>query len=120
MQVDEIIHPEEESAERHAKKLNMNGFVDSFSLSEHYNIIEAIVPQRYVGQTIEEVQFRNKYNLIILTIIKTVEQSNIIGIKKKEQKVMGVASADMRLESNDILVIYGEIKDIQRLLMLEY
>src|SRR5690606_15016867 len=32
MQVDEIVHPEEETAERWAKKLNMKGVVDSFNL----------------------------------------------------------------------------------------
>ena len=50
--VDMIISPEKESAERFAKKLQIEGVVDSFELSEHYSIIEARVPARYVGRTI--------------------------------------------------------------------
>ena len=41
MQVDEIVHPEEETAERWAKKLNIRGVVDSFELTGEYNIIES-------------------------------------------------------------------------------
>ena len=39
--VDEIVHPEEETAERWAKKLCLNNVVDSFELNDDYSIIEA-------------------------------------------------------------------------------
>lgn len=44
MQVDEIVHPEEETAERWAKKLNIKGVVDSFELTGEFSIIEADIP----------------------------------------------------------------------------
>ena len=45
MGVDEIVHPEEETAERWAKKLCMKGVVDSFELSDEFSIVEVAVPQ---------------------------------------------------------------------------
>src|SRR5690606_13931515 len=66
--VDEIVSPEEESAERVAKRLQLHGVVDSFHLSEEHNIIEARVPKRYWGNTIEECGFRARYNVNIVTI----------------------------------------------------
>ena len=42
--VDEIVHPEEETAERWAKKLCLCGLVDSFELNKEYSIVEANVP----------------------------------------------------------------------------
>jgi len=94
----------------------MKGIVDSFNLTDRYNIIEAKVPDRYVGQTIGEVNFRHKYNVVILTIIRSIEQKNILGMVHRVSEVVGVAAPEMRFEKDDILVLFGNIKDIQRLL----
>lgn len=114
--VDEIVHPEEETAERWAKKLCLSNVVDSFELNQDYSIIEAKVPADYVGKTIREVGFRSEFNLLVLTIIKEVEVKSILGKTKTEKQVQGVASADNLLESDDILVLYGFNKDLQTFL----
>ncbi|OWY24566.1 TrkA family potassium uptake protein [Sphingobacteriales bacterium UPWRP_1] len=116
MGINEIIHPEAETAERLAKRLDMKGIVDSFNLTDRYNIIEVKVPDRYVGQTIGEVNFRHKYNVVILTIIRSIEQKNILGMVHRVSEVVGVAAPEMHFEKDDILVLFGNIKDIQRLL----
>lgn len=114
--VDEIVHPEQETAERWAKKLCMNNVVDSFELGEDYSIIEANVPLEYVGQTIREVKFRESFNLLVLTTIKRTEVESKLGKSKTESKVQGVAKADLVLEKNDILVLYGSNKDLKKFL----
>lgn len=111
--VDEIVHPEEETAERWAKKLCLSNVVDSFELNDDYSIIEAKVPADYVGKTVREVGFRREFNLLVLTIIKKVEVKSILGKTKTENQIQGVASADNKLEQDDILVIYGSNKDLQ-------
>jgi trk system potassium uptake protein TrkA len=111
--VDMIISPEKESAERFAKKLQIEGVVDSFELSEHYSIIEARVPARYVGRTIEEINFRGRYNLNVLTIIKMREKTNLIGRPYKMPEVLGVIGPKTQLEENDILVLFGRPADVQ-------
>lgn len=116
MGVDEIVHPEEETAERWAKKLHMRGVVDSFELTTNYNIIEATTPTAFIGKTIQEIAFRKNYNIVLLTIIKMVDQKNIFGTMRKEQEVQGVVSTRTVVEEGDILVMYGNIKDIQAVL----
>lgn len=116
MGVDEIVHPEEETAERWAKKLCFKGVVDSFELSGQYSIVEVNVPPRYAGQTLQEVNFRGKYNLVVLTTIKKEEKKNLLGAQKSINLVQGVASPKTVLEENDIMVIYGNNKDIKMLL----
>jgi len=116
MQVDEIVHPEEETAERWAKKLNIMGVVDSFELTGEYNIIEAKVPKHFIGKTLEEIGVRRNYNVIVLTTIKMSEEKNLIGIVRKVSKVQEVASGKTLLDANDILVLYGRINDIKHFL----
>ncbi|MGE0929773.1 potassium channel family protein [Peijinzhouia sedimentorum] len=114
--VDEIVHPEEETAERWAKKLCLNNVVDSFELNDDYSIIEAKVPVDYIGKTIREVSFRREFNLLVLTIIKKVEVKSVLGKTKTETQIQGVAGADNKLEPDDILVLYGSNKDLQKFL----
>lgn len=114
--VDEIVHPEEESAERWAKKLCLRNVIDSFELSEEYSIIEANVPPECYGKTIVEVGFRNKYNLLVLTKIRKSEVKSVVGHVRTEIVVQGVATPDMVLRESDILVLYGSNKDLQRFL----
>ena len=111
--VDEIVHPEEETAERWAKKLCLNNVVDSFELNQDYSIIEAKVPADYVGKTVQGVKFRSEFNLLVLTIIKKVEVKSILGKTKIESQIQGVAAAEDILEPNDVLVLYGSNKDLQ-------
>lgn len=111
--VDEIVHPEEETAERWAKKLCLHNVVDSFELSPEFSIIEAEVPSEYVGKSISDVGFRTDFNLLVLTTIKRVEVKSILGRTKTENRVQGVAQPDLVLDEHDVLVLYGANKDLQ-------
>lgn len=114
--VDEIVRPEEETAERWAKKLCLQNVVDSFELSPDFSIIEANVPEEYIGKSIREVGFRSKYKLLVLTTIQKEEVKSILGKTKIENKVQGVAVPDLVLENGDILVLYGANKDLKHFL----
>lgn len=111
--VDEIVHPEEETADRWAKKLCMRNVVDSFELSNDYSIIETKVPEELVGKSIGEVNFRKNYNLLILTTMKVNDTESSLGTDKKTI-VKGMATQDTVLEKDDILVIYGSNKNINK------
>jgi trk system potassium uptake protein len=119
MKVDEIVHPEEETAERWAKRLNIRGVVDSFELTGEYHVIEANVPEHYAGKTLEEIGVRRNYNVIVLTTIKVSEEKNLIGSVRKVKKVQDVASAKTLLDADDILVLYGKMNDIKNFLKLD-
>lgn len=114
--VDEIVHPEEETAERWAKKLCLSGVVDSFELGDQYSIVEVNVPEELIGKRIKEVSFRKNYNLLVLTTLKHSEEKATVGKSQNVIRVQGVASPELLLEKDDILVVYGANKDINKLL----
>lgn len=114
--VDEIVHPEEETAERWAKKLCLNNVVDSFELSDDFSIIEANVPKKYIGKTIREVGFRRQFNLLVLTIMKKSEVKSLLGKSRTEVNSDGIATPDQELEETDLLVLFGSNKDLQEFL----
>ncbi|RXG11688.1 trk system potassium uptake protein TrkA [Leeuwenhoekiella aestuarii] len=112
--VDEIVHPEQESAERWAKRLCMRGVVDSFELNDYFSIVEVKLPVRYANKTVEEVQFRERYNLLVLTTLKNAQVETNMGKKKTIIDVQSVATPKLLLEQGDILVLYGSNKDIRK------
>lgn len=108
MQIDEYIMPEEEAAERLAMRLDNIDIVDSFKVSERYSIIETKVPRKYVGMTLQEANLTNKYKVIVLTTVKVTENSH--------KEASGIAKSDTLLNENDLLVLFGELSDIKKLI----
>ena len=116
MGVDEIVHPEEETAERWAKKLCIKGVVDSFELNDEFSIVEVNVPPIYTGKSLGEINFRKNHNVVVLTTLKITQENSLIGVSKNVSHVKGVATSQTILESGDLMVIYGNNKDIKKLL----
>lgn len=117
--ITEIVHPEEETAERWSKKLCLCNVKDSFELGENYSIIEAGIPKQYIGKSIREVEFRVKHNLLVLTIIKETTDKSLFGKLRKTKKVQGVVKPDEVLREEDNLVLYGSNKDLEAFLKKE-
>lgn len=112
--VSEIVRPEEETAERWAKKLCLKGVIDSFELNKNFSIVEIVVPMQYVGKTIQEIKFRERYNILVLTTIKNTEESSLPGRSRTVEKVQGIPEPSTILMKDDIIVIFGDKQDIQQ------
>ena len=87
MKITEIVRPEVETAERWAKKLTTSGMVDSFELTDQFSVVEVVIHGKFAGKTIEEIGFNNKYNVIVLTIMKNVREKNQFGVFKNVPKL---------------------------------
>lgn len=115
MQIEEHVMPEEEAAERLAMRLDNVDIVDSFKVSDRYSIIEARVPSKYVGQTLREANLTNKYKVIVLTTVKSIDKE-VKGVTVNHKEASGIASSETVLAEGDLLVLFGELSDIKRLI----
>ncbi len=118
MKITEIVRPELETAERWAKKISTFGLVDSFELTDQFSVVEVVIHGKFAGKTIEEVGFNKDYNVIVLTIMKTVKEKNQLDVFRNvpKLKIEGIAKAKTILNEGDIMVLYGHNKDIRNLL----
>ncbi len=114
--VHEIVHPEEETAERWSKKLCLTSVVDSFELSDDFSIVEAKIPEQYVSKSIQDLNLRAKHRLLILTVIRNENVPNMLGRVSVKARVKGVPEPDFILQSNDIMVLFGHNRDIKKFL----
>lgn len=115
MGVDELVHPEEDSADRLARRLDIKGLVESFHVGEDYKIAEITVPAKFVGKTAGQAGFPKIHPLTIITIIRTDTEANSIGSERRVHHIVGVVDQDTLLKEGDLLVLFGRIKDIENL-----
>ncbi|MGM0934946.1 MAG: hypothetical protein ACQEWD_16045 [Bacteroidota bacterium] len=92
------------------------GVIDSFEVTGEYSIVETEIPKEYDEQTLQEANLKGVYNIIVLTTIKISGEKNKIGEIKMFSSVQGVASAQTILHHGDVMVLYGNNRDIKKLL----
>ena len=96
---DEVIHPDQDVAERLCAKLSMSKVTDMFEFKGSF-IAEVGIPSRMLNKTIRELDMRNKHNITILLV------------KKPGQEMTTVWDANMVLQEDDRLVVIGAEKAI--------
>lgn len=116
MGVDQIIHPEQEYAERFTKKINLKGSIDNFEIDDEYLVSEVEVGESLVGKTIQESDFRKTYKLNIITIIRKRNHTNLLGRNVEKKEVVGLPKPDMVFQKGDVLAIFGKDGDVKKYL----
>lgn len=117
MGLTEFVYPELDSAERNAYMLDFREVLDSHRVCEKYQIAEVIVPGRYIGIKISDIEFDHKYEIQLVSVKRSVEDRNIIGVMRKKNKTLGKVGSDFILKAGDILILFGESKKISEFLL---
>lgn len=112
MGIETIIHPEQDFAERLAKKINLKGIVDNFDIDKNYSISEIKALPEFDGKTLEELEFRERYQLKVITIIRKKMRKSILGTTSIVDQSEGLVTKDTVIFTEDILVVFGLNKDI--------
>jgi trk system potassium uptake protein len=91
--------------------------MDSHRICEKYNVAEVLLPGRYVGFKISEIDFESKYEIQLVSVKRSVEDRNIIGVTRKKRKTLGKVGPDFTLQGGDTLILFGETKRISEFLL---
>ncbi|MDX2360647.1 MAG: TrkA family potassium uptake protein [Crocinitomicaceae bacterium] len=111
--VTEILTPENEVAYVVREKLLNPNIVSFLQLPDDHEIAEIRAPKGVVGRTIDEIGFRNKYEMTLITIKREYEVTKN-GEDCTEQHIIGVPKSDMKIKNKDTLVIFGAAKSVER------
>jgi trk system potassium uptake protein TrkA len=112
MGIEKIVHPEASFAKELANNLCLKGALKTMLLDNQFEISEVMLPDKFVGKTILELDLRRKYNMIVVTIMRN-EDVIVEGQKTKSSSVLGVVPPETTLAKGDILVLFGKNKDIE-------
>ena len=70
-----------------------------------------------MGKSLQELNLVKNYNLSVVTIKRKEIKSGILGLSHVEsEKIIGIPSGTTKIEKDDILILFGSEKDIQKML----
>ncbi len=108
-----IIHPEQESADRLTKQINFKSTLENYQLDDNFTISEVLAKPEFFNKSLQELDAIDKYHLTLVTVIRKREKRNLIGKKTIKKECIGRPLPETVIEEGDILVVYGNNKDIE-------
>lgn len=115
MNLNEFVYPEESSAARLAYRLDIKGVIDSHRVTKNHQIIEAYVPERFIGKKVEDLNLI-RYNVTLVSIARMVEEKNILGNKARTSKSICKVSPEFEMLEKDTLILFGQVEDLETFL----
>lgn len=100
--VDRVVFPERDMGMRLAKSLLTPNVLEMIDLSDDYQLVEIILPMKWVGDTIIGVDVRRKYGI------------SILAIHRGGQFIVS-PTPDLMFETGDILLVLGKKDDIDNI-----
>lgn len=119
MGIHSIVHPEQDSADRLTKQINFKSTLENYQIDDNHTISEVKAKKEFYNKTLKELDSIDKYHLTLITIIREIEKKNLIGKRTIIKQTVGRTSPDTVILDNDILVVYGNNKDIENYCMGE-
>ncbi len=104
----DIIFPEQETAERTARKVAEPRMVDMFPLSGDYRIMEVVAPKKYHNKSLAEADLRREFNLLVLAVKEP-----------GEEEFKFLPTADTIIKPDEVLMILGRELDLARFTALD-
>lgn len=103
----EVIYPEKDMAIRTAFKLTNPNILERLPLVSGISIQEIAPPEKFIGQSLKELDLRNKYGIQVIAIRELVPEHTIY-----------VPKADFVIKDSDILIVMGDEKKLEKLMSL--
>jgi trk system potassium uptake protein len=104
--VQEVVHPEKDSAVRLARRVARHDVLEYLPLLPGYSIVEIKAPAEFEGKSLKELALRNRL------------QVQLIGIHRgsgPDSEFRIVPRAEDVIQSGDLLILLGKDRDLDRI-----
>lgn len=112
---DMVALPEEEVGHNIAKELISGMFFDQVEVGDQYSIAQLHAPEEFIGKKIIDLNLRETYHINIVTIKRRVPRHTMWGGEVFHEQIIAVPKPDDLILEGDILVLFGNDKDLGRL-----
>jgi trk system potassium uptake protein TrkA len=122
---DDVVNPEQESADRWCTRLVGPEFIAHHELDEHHHLVEVACPKHWQGKTLQQLEPRAKLNLYIVALRRPlVSEEGPAGKRASGAEQDPEGRPPMRivppnptepLQAQDVLIVMGHDSDLARL-----
>ncbi|WP_247231892.1 TrkA family potassium uptake protein [Telluribacter sp. SYSU D00476] len=114
--VDELLLPEQDSAEKVAKRLTIPQVENSYEICDESAMLELRIPQRFYYQRLSETGFTRSSNLKVVAYVHVENEKSLLGHARKVKKLELDVHPDIELKPGDHLILIGNVKELKRIL----
>lgn len=107
---EDVIYPEAETAQRWAYKLIAPHIDEKIDFAPGYSMARVSAPASFNGQTIMELQLRQKYNINLVAIKRGENAAD-----EEKDSIINVPMPNTIIYTDDILMVAGADSDLARL-----
>jgi trk/ktr system potassium uptake protein len=109
---DEVIFPEDESAQRWSFRLLAPQIGEKMELAPGFSLARYTAPDSFAGKSLIDLQLRKKYRV---NLIGLRSQGEITDKEKKSKKLIQIPQPDTVIQQGDILWLVGTDEDLANL-----
>lgn len=117
MGITEFLSPEDEVGTLLAERLTNPNMISYLQLPDGYKIAEVITPNRLIGLSVGDINFRDNHRLSLITIRRNFEE-NVAGKTDTKQHILGVPDNKTIIQEGDVFVIFGKEHDIDNFIKI--
>ncbi len=100
---DEVVYPEKQMANWLSLHVSSNNLFDYLELADGYGIYEFLVPEKWIGRSIGELNIRSRYKL------------NILAVRSGSNMIIAVGT-EYVFDHNQMIIALGSQEDIRKCL----
>ena len=102
--IDRVIFPETEMAQELADQMTWPNIIDFLPIDPEYSFVEIAAPDRFAGQTLQQLDLRRKFGVWV------------VGIKDALSGELSMfPDGDFQVTPDQLLLLVGKQKDVERL-----
>jgi len=111
---DEIVNPEQESAERWGNKLLAPAVIERVAVAEGYSLVQVAAPSSFQNKTLSDLNVHKKHGVLVVALRRTVEKTDARGNKMSVESVVAGPGPDDEILPGDVLTIIGSDAAIEK------
>jgi trk system potassium uptake protein TrkA len=111
---DEIVNPEQESAERWRNRLLAPAVLERIPVAEGFSLVQVAAPSSFLNKTLSELNVHKKYGALVVAIRRTTERTNSRGKVVSGESVIAGPGPDDAILPGDVLTLIGSNEAIEK------
>ncbi len=111
-----VVFPEEQIGTQLAHSLLSSNVLNYYSLATGHTIVEMLVPQNYVGKTLQEIALPAEKNIHVVAIKYNLITVTEDGENLVEKKINDMPGANDIINEGDVLILLGSESNINSLI----
>lgn len=114
-----VIQIEDQMGEVVAKSLVASNVFQHISFPSGYTLVEMETPRSFIGKSLQDLDLRNKYNVLCVAIQRKVPSIDDKGHSLMKNTIHPAPDPHDKIHENDTLVLAGSEPGIEKMLVLK-